>query len=404
MARSILAASIYELWGQGEDYAGLRDDVRTRTSSLWQEYKLVSFRFDIDSFQGSRSSTEKRNLIESFSFMDFDGPIIMSMPDHIFTIFEDFVFRASEPQRLYLGRLVAESGRKIMNTYNLKKRGYIATTSMDAELSLITANIAQVAPGRLAYDPFMGTGSFPLACACFGAITFGSDLDGRSIRGKGNKSVVSNFTEYHTLSQYLGGFAADVTNTPLAARRILDVVVCDPPYGVREGLKVLGHVKERLQSEIFLADGTSAYLQPGYVPPKRPYSFVRMLDDILDFSSARLVDNGRLCMWMPVAGSADGVETQPEAQADSVYEYAIPRHPCMELVSVCQQDFNKWSRRLITYRRRLEAEIDKASQTEYQQRRALLRQDPWSDLTGTADDLNDFRKRYFQGFKEAAVP
>ncbi|QIX02155.1 hypothetical protein AMS68_007672 [Peltaster fructicola] len=399
MARSILAASIHELWGKGEDYPKLHENVKKDSSPWWPRYKSDTFRFDVDSYRGSRSSTLKRDIIESFAYMNFDGRIIMRQPDCTFTVFEDFEFKASEPHMLYLGRLIAESGRKVMNKYNLKKRRYIATTSMDAELSLITANIAQAAPGKLAYDPFMGTGSFPLACACFGALTFGSDLDGRSIRGKGTKTVASNFVQYDTSSLYLGGFAADITNTPLVTRRMLDVIVCDPPYGVREGLKVLGHVKERLRSEIFLADGTSAYLQPDYVPPRRPYSFVRMLDDILDFAAARLVDNGRLCMWMPVAGSADS-DAQNEAKPEEVYEYPVPQHPCLQLDSVCQQDFNKWSRRLITYRRRCEAEVDQNALAEYQERRAVLLQGGTSTLIGDANDLNDFRKKYFQGFKE----
>jgi len=35
-------------------------------------------------------------------------------------------------------------------------------------------------------------------------------------------------------------FVADLTNTPLRGIRVFDGIVCDPPYGVREGLKVLG--------------------------------------------------------------------------------------------------------------------------------------------------------------------
>lgn len=73
-----------------------------------------------------------------------------------------------------------------------------------------------------------------------------------------------------------------------------------------------------------------------YIPPKRPYSFLRMLDDILAFGADMLVDNGRLCMWMPVAGNFDS----EEPAAISV-EYGIPRHPALEVIGVCVQDFNK---------------------------------------------------------------
>jgi len=154
------------------------------------------------------------------------------------------VLGITEPERLYFGRLVGGGARDLAGVYTLKKRGYISTTSMDSELALVTANIALAAPGKMFYDPFVGTGSFPIACSHFGALSFGSDIDGRAIRGQGKaKSVRGNFKQYG-IEYLLGGmFVADLTNTPIRVspdRRIFDGIVCDPPYGVREGLKVLG--------------------------------------------------------------------------------------------------------------------------------------------------------------------
>lgn len=348
IARSITSSAIYELWGAGVDYKSLHEDVRNRTQPLWEQYRQPSFRFEVDSFHGSRSTDEQRAIIESFSYMGFGGPIVMKNPDHQFIVFEEYDLNGTEPKLLYLGRLVAESGRKAINKYNLKKRSYISTTSMDAELSLVTANLAHAAPGKLIYDPFMGTGSFPLACAHFGASVFGSDLDGRSIRGKKDRNVRSNFDQYSTSGQYIGGFVADLTNTPLAQRRYLDAIVCDPPYGVREGLKVLGSTRVVLQEVVRLHDGTLAHLQENYVPPKKSYSFLRMLDDILDFSANVLVDGGRLCMWMPVAGTVEDAEQSATNVAEREAEYSIPQHPALRLVSVCTQDFNKCMFQCIT--------------------------------------------------------
>jgi tRNA (guanine10-N2)-methyltransferase len=349
---------IYELWGSGVDYDSLYADIRARTEHIWPAYQPCTFRFEFDSFRGTHSNEEKRRLIESFSFMKFTGKIVMSKPDNQFIVFEDYALDAVKPHLLHFGREVAEGGRRAVNKYNVKKRHYIATTSMDAELSLVTANMALSAPGTLAYDPFMGTGSFPVSCAHFGAAVFGSDLDGRSIRGKKGRNVASNFKQYGTSDLYFGGVTADLTNTPLLHSRILDAIVCDPPYGVREGLKVLGHVKERLKYEVILNNGVPAHLQDDYVPPKKPYSFVRMLDDILDFSATRLVDGGRLCMWMPVAGAKEDPDAAPEelekqaaaaaekeeesdGRAEEAEEYAIPQHPALALVAESKQHFNK---------------------------------------------------------------
>ncbi len=67
---------------------------------------------------------------------------------------------------------------------------------------------------------------------------------------------------------------------------------------------------------------------PNFVPPKQPYSFLAMLDDILVFAAETLVDGGRLAFWMPTAN-------------DEAQEIAVPTHPCLEVVAVCSQTFNK---------------------------------------------------------------
>jgi len=389
VSRSILASAIYELWGSGTDYPTLHESVKDHSRPLWKIHGDASFRFEMDSFQGTHSMDEQREIIESFAYTAFRGPVRMKNPDNQFVVFEEYVLDAKIPHKLYLGRLVAESGRKAINKYTLKKRSYIATTSMDAELSLVTANLALAAPGSLAYDPFMGTGSFPLACAHFGACVFGSDLDGRSIRGKQKRNVEGNFTQYGTSSSYLGGFVADLTNTPLRSftkSRFLDVIICDPPYGVREGLKVLGSTKVALKEVVLLQDGTPAHLSSTYVPPKRPYSFTRMLDDILRFGSEKLVDNGRLCMWMPVAGVTVEDDGEPE-------EFAVPQHPALEVKSECTQHFNKWSRRLVTYRRRKDEEVDQELLIAYQVKMLAVNEGGLEGLTGTASSMNEFRRK-----------
>ena len=319
----------------------------------------------------------------------------MQNPDNQFRVLEYFDLDGKVPTRLFLGRLVAESERKMaVNKYTLKKRSYIATTSMDAELSLVTANLAQAAPGKVAYDPFMGTGSFPLACAHFGAVVLGSDLDGRSIRGKGTRNVHGNFVQYDTTAQYLGGVVADLTNSPFREVRFLDAIVCDPPYGVREGLKVLGSTRVALKEVVYLNDGSVAHLQPDFIPPKKPYSFLRMLDDILHFAATTLVDGGRLSMWMPVAGAFDESEDLL-LDPDATKEFDIPRHPALRLVSMCRQDFNRWSRRLLTYTRLDETQIDQVEILGYTAARLDLR-DPEGARGGMpakANELNVFRKK-----------
>ncbi|KAK7995239.1 hypothetical protein PG990_014012 [Apiospora arundinis] len=382
--RSILAQSIHEHWGTGDTLEEAHAEVKRKTSQWWPKYKETSFKFSLDAFNGSRSNKQRLALINSFGFLPFDGEIKMVNPEEDFTIFEQWEFQAVPrklpfPMKVHFGRFIAQSARDIIQTFDLKKRGYISTTSMDSELALITANIALAAPGKIFYDPFAGTGSFPVACAQWGALGFGSDIDGRSVRGDGeHKSMKGNFEQYGLKSLLGDCFVCDLTNSPVRKARILDGILCDPPYGVREGLKVLG-ARDPVNQPWVVEKSRTMWNLPEYVPPKKPYSFVAMLDDILQFATDTLVDNGRLSFWMPTAN-------------DENQEIGVPKHPCMEIVVVCTQVFNKWSRRLITYRRLPDAEVDQQALLDWQSREQT------SDGI-TADELNPFRRHYFNGFR-----
>ncbi|KAI9728657.1 MAG: hypothetical protein M1828_002763 [Chrysothrix sp. TS-e1954] len=375
VSRAILASDIYELWAYGSDYDYLHEAVKAARSIYIPRYQRSSFRFAIDSFQGKRSTSKQRELIEAFSYMDFEGPIRMEDADIELCVFEEFDRLASEPKHLWLGRWVAKSDRRAIVDFNLKKRQYISRTSMDAELSLVTANLLQAAPGKIIYDPFVGTGSFTVTAAHFGAMALGSDIDGRSVRGTPAKNLLSNFDQYGLNVLFLDSFIADLTNTPLRSGRLFDGIVCDPPYGVREGPKVLGYREGKLAQEIII-DGVPAHMREGFIPAKRPYSFDDLLHDILDFSYDMLVDKGRVAMWMPTANDED-------------VEISIPSHPGLILISVCVQKFNKWSRRLLTYQRR----VEDAHPVDYRREKRVK-------ASGrSADSLNMFRKKYFSGFK-----
>ena len=119
-------------------------------------------------------------------------------------------------------------------------------------------------------------------------------------------------------------------------------------------------------------DSETESRQDSYVPPKRAYSFDAMLIDILTFASVNLVEDGRLALWMPTANDED-------------VELGIPMHAALEVMSSCVQPFNKWSRRLITYRKKRRDELADG---------VLAGGAVAATGSGrTADDLNNFRKR-----------
>ena len=214
---------------------------------------------------------KKGEIMRSFKYMGFHGPIQMKNPDEEFHVMEEYiddvevaalgVSRIEEPRKIFLGRKLGISCREDIIKYDLKKRRYISTTSMDAELSLVTANMALAAPGKLFFDPFVGTGSFIVCAAHFGALTMGADIDGRSFRGKDRSKlgVFENFIQYKTESKFIDTLTSDLTNTPFRRSGFLDGIVCDPPYGVREGLRVLGERKGKPAVNVII-DGVPAYL------------------------------------------------------------------------------------------------------------------------------------------------
>lgn len=376
--RSILAKGIYELWGEGTDLPKLHEDIQAQSQDKFALYKNTSFKFDFVSFKGTKTAEEKIETIETFKYLPFEGKIRLKNPEVVFVILEEYhvvgMEKADMPSYLWFGREVQLSARSvgIVEKYDLKRRKYIGTTSFDAELSLVSCNIAQVLPGKIIYDPFTGTGSFLVAGAHFGAYPLGTDIDVRSIRGKGPKcNLKSNFAQYGTRGQFMDTLVMDFTNNAFRKDLVIDSIVCDPPYGVREGLKVCGakNPEKAAGREYTIVDGELGHMRRDYIAPKKPYELANLLDDLLQFAAERLPVGGRLAFWMPTAN-------------DEFVEHHIPQHERLELLHALEQEFNKWSRRLLVYVKRNETYKGRTFN-------GML-----------ANNVTEFRTRYFKNFNE----
>lgn len=105
------------------------------------------------------------------------GRVNLKNPDHKFWLIEtdDYGVNNGLPpvaeRRIFFGREIGAADRKLIPTYQLKCRNYLGPTAMDAEVAFLMANQALVEPGKLVYDPFVGTGSILVAAAHFGAMT-----------------------------------------------------------------------------------------------------------------------------------------------------------------------------------------------------------------------------------------
>lgn len=375
--RSVLARAIYELWGEGSTYDDLHESVR-KNSHLFERYREPSFKFDFVTYMGSKSHEDRCAVVELFRYLGFEGKIRMKNPDEVFTVLEQYQVHGMEPAlsplHLWFGRSLQVSLRvnNILDKYDLKRRKYIGTTSFDAELSLVTCNIAQVAPGKIVYDPFAGTGSFLVAAANYGGIPVGSDIDPRMLRGKSPQcNIAANFRQYGTTLQFMDVLTMDFTNNAFRNDFVVDSIVCDPPYGVREGLKVCGapNPERAAGRENVVIGGEKGFLRRDFIHPKKPYELLNLLGDLLNFAAERMPIGGRLAFWMPTAN-------------DDYEEHIIPQHERLQLLYALEQEFSKWLRRLLVY---------------------VKRGDDYKGKTVNGMKLHgikNFRERYFDGFTE----
>ncbi|KAJ3197422.1 hypothetical protein HK101_003848 [Irineochytrium annulatum] len=327
--RSILIREIVELWNDEPSMDALLESVKGSLQPF-EPFRTSTFKFLVQAFGKSLTPAEQVKRIERFSFLPLEGEINLKDPAVTFCVYEDYGDYAVRgipaptegPERACFGLLVATGSRSVVARFDLKKREYLGNTSMDAELSLLMANQALVKTGSFVLDPFVGTGSFLVTSAHFGAFALGSDIDGRQIRGKGDKSVKSIITQYEVEGR--------LVHHPWREIEFWDAIICDPPYGVRAGAKKIGR-NEKLPAKTTFVKANGEMK----VPQSVPYELDEVILDLIDFAAKHLVPKGRLVFWLPTIPD----EYEPDD---------IPKHRRVRLIANSEQYFGKWARRLIT--------------------------------------------------------
>uniref|UniRef100_A0A6B2L2W8 tRNA (guanine(10)-N(2))-methyltransferase n=1 Tax=Arcella intermedia TaxID=1963864 RepID=A0A6B2L2W8_9EUKA len=344
--RSVTLKAFLEVWGEAATYDHLQEEVKSFANANRDLIEIISpksFKFVVEAYGRKLTKAQQVEKMDRFKFLNFSGQIAMKDPQNTFWILEDIGEHAPPevlPKKIYFTREVGLGRRDLIDKYTLKRRKYLGTTSMDAELSLISANQARVRAGSLMVDPFVGTGSFLVACAHFGAVTVGGDIDIRVLRGKTEdgetKNINSNFQQYELQPFLLDLIRLDhSTNNLWKNTPLFDAIVTDPPYGVRAGAKKVGLKKQSLKRL------ENDQLPEGFVPhitQTVAYSVPEVMADLLDFAARNLVVGGYLVYWLPT--------TNDYKPSD------IPTHPCLELIANSEQPMStKWRRRLITVKK-----------------------------------------------------
>nr|XP_026498504.1 tRNA (guanine(10)-N2)-methyltransferase homolog [Vanessa tameamea] len=304
-----------------------------------------SFKVEVETFCKHFTMKEKVDKIENFSYLPLHGPVKLKNPDITLAYLEFYGVDPNnvpdQPHDLFFGKWVADGQRELIQTHSLKKRQFIGNTSMDAQLSLIMANQAQVNTGLIILDPFVGSGSLFIAAAHFGAYVWGSDIDfmmlharsrptrvGQKVRTE-EESIKSNMKHYGTESRYLDVVVSDFSLTNWRGDLKFDAIITDPPYGVREPTERIGIDRENYElSDEHLVN---------HVPSKVDYGLPHLYSDLLNFAAKHLEIGRRLVCWYPLV-------------REEYREEQLPSHPCLKLIANSEQVLSKLTaRRLLTY-------------------------------------------------------
>eukprot|EP00658_Telonema_sp_P-2_P058768 TRINITY_DN4732_c0_g2_i1.p1 TRINITY_DN4732_c0_g2~~TRINITY_DN4732_c0_g2_i1.p1 ORF type:complete len:471 (-),score=105.98 TRINITY_DN4732_c0_g2_i1:117-1529(-) len=392
--RAMLVRGIYELFAEGDTYEEVLGQLHSdELSARLREWFCPerTYKFAVSGFGCHFSQDEQKERRDRF--MDLVHPdqrARMKEPDSTFCLLEDVGLddkgngrgRGAVPYRVYFARQVAFNATKgaTLNRLGLKKgRNYLGPTSMDAEISLLMANLGCARPASLVLDPFVGTGSILVACAHCGASTIGGDIDMRVLRGwigTSNRTQKSVWKGGGGKPEDLEAAAAE-DDEPCSKRckvgdnfvqygladpctircdnsvrvwrtgaQLFDVIVADPPYGVRAGAWKTGLAAGAEVKMARDADGKSV---PGGRPPTVEYSADDVLQDLLQLAATSLVLGGRLVFFLPtVHGNAP---TQTSTEGEDAAGVGLPSHPCMDLVDGGEEQLGGgllWRRRLVT--------------------------------------------------------
>ncbi|XP_038220999.1 tRNA (guanine(10)-N2)-methyltransferase homolog [Zerene cesonia] len=371
-SRSVLLKNCIELWSRAKSETSLHENLKSAVKNISGEWivpstnddasdihicpselieacsrKDKSFKIDVETFCKHFTMKEKVDKIEHFSYLPLEGPVKLKNPDITLSYIEFYGVDPNnvpeQPCDLFFGRWVADGQRDLIQVHSLKKRQFIGNTSMDAQLSIIMANQAQVALGDVVLDPFVGSGSLLVAAAHFGGYVWGSDIDfmmlhartrptrvGQKVRHK-EESIKGNMNQYGIQSRYLDVVVSDFSLPMWRDDLKFDAILTDPPYGVREPTEKIGIERDNYSLLEEHLDN--------HIPSKVEYGLPHIYSDLLNFAAKHLRIGRRLVCWYPLV-------------RDEYREDHLPSHPCLELVGNSQQVLSKLTaRRLLTYQK-----------------------------------------------------
>jgi tRNA (guanine10-N2)-methyltransferase len=367
LSRCTLVRSVLEVWGYGDSLETCAQDaIQFRNNNTKNmphnvtSYEAMTWSFTIQTLGTKYNREEQNDMRKPFAGLNL-GRVCLDKPDLDLRLIReaelDVKGNPAHPKISHTGEILLPKGPPAVAWYfgrvlqvessllrrpllfsqqSLKKRKYLGPTSMDAELSNVMANLAQVKPGSVVLDPFCGTGSILISCALLGAYCVGMDIDIRVLRGSGETGgVASNFRQFGLPAPELVRADNHLYNRHWrnTSANLYDAIVCDPPYGIRAGARKSGS-KRRIVVPV------KPELRNVHIAQTRPYPVADVMTDLLDTAARILTIGGHLVYILPSFAETFS------------FERDLPVHPCLETTHVCFQPFSAdLGRRIVALRK-----------------------------------------------------
>jgi tRNA (guanine10-N2)-methyltransferase len=354
--RSISVKSVSKLLADGLTSAALYSACSTCTHDL----NDGSFAVQVQNHNHKLTDTLRRDYIRDLvASLQLTSDVNLQKPDRLIYLSIEYIEQGPlEPIHLYCSVHLSEGNSKFPDKFPLPKRPFINKTSMDPALALYSGIHGLIGPGKIAFDPFCGSGSLLVGIASLGGLALGSDFDLGSMFQSDEHSIFANFREYGLMDRFLGLFRGDFMAPNFRPEvPFFDAIVTDPPYGIREKCR---------------ADGTSPLLP--------------LLLKLYEFAAKHLKLGGRLVYWLPC-----GYDIKVESQ--------LPVHPCLKLVSYCQQGLGSRYCRLLTTLEKISNAEGEVVFTDYEASWLKVRDLVFSPVDGFRGKNRKEKKKFTKEFK-----
>lgn len=335
-----LVRAILDPWAEGSSLTELQEDLKAFDADEKAKFSHDTWKVQAEAWGVSMTQDQKVALINSIgpSLPEFQGPVSLKNPQQTYWVIAAWPYEypvAFLQSWIFFGREIGVNltRRPTLSKYDLRRRRYLGPTTMDSELAFLMCKLCQVRKHSFVIDPFVGTGGLLIPAAHMGAVTMGMDIDVRVIKfGKKDAAgrpvnVWTNFKDYG-LDPPVGLIRADLDRNPFKGglRDTFDVILADPPYGVRAGGR-----KSLASPETLIRNRST------HIPGTSPYPLGDCLADLLDWAARLLVPGGRLGYWAPALSYDNDGAVAPVTVHSASSSDELPRHPNLNMVYNCEQ-------------------------------------------------------------------